>query len=213
MKGAVDGLFSSINSIAEKANGADSAFDKVSDLSLKEKCTTSTSKWIMEVAGELTNIIEITVSSTYSADMQAQVILLNAQKLKVGGVVFEKTTTPDPTKYYVNVNSLIDQVKADFPEISINSVDSTFQNMLQTKVDTLDQDKASLDSSDSASLGKMLDVAGELIKVTAVYNGALDACVNPTSFYQYNASDMSFSSTALIYSLTSILKSLKDNLK
>lgn len=210
MKGAVDGLFSSINSIAEKANGADSAFDKVSDLSLKEKCTTSTSKWIMEVAGELTNIIEITVSSTYSADMQAQVILLNAQKLKVGGVVFEKTTTPDPTKYYVNVNSLIDQVKADFPEISINSVDSTFQNMLQTKVDTLDQDKASLDSSDSASLGKMLDVAGELIKVTAVYNGALDACVNPTSFYQYNASDMSFSSTALIYSLTSIVKAGDD---
>lgn len=210
MKGAVDSLFSTVNSIADKVYDANTDLDDVSDVSLKDKCTTSTSEWIIMVADELTNIIKTTVSSTYSADMQAQVNLLNAQKIKVGNVVFEKTTTPDSTKYYVNVNSSITQVKADFPEISINSVDSAFQNRLEDKIKTLDEKESSIDSAESASLAKMLDVAGELINVTAVYNGALDACVNPSSFYQYNARDKSFSSTALIYSLTSIVKAGDD---
>ena len=105
MKSSLDKLFSTANKIAENSNKAQNSIDKVTGTTLQEKCTTSTSEWIIEVASEITNTLNKTIKSTYSADMQEQIRLLDAQKIKVGTVVCDKASDEDTSKYYIDVNT------------------------------------------------------------------------------------------------------------
>lgn len=210
MKSSLDKLFSTANKITENANKAQNSINKVTGTTLQEDCTTSTSEWIIEVASEITNTFNKTVSSTYSADMQEQVRLLDAQKIKVGKVVCNKASDGDTSKYYIDVNSSSSKVNSDFPKITINSVNNGFDSVMQNTINDLDENKSSISSDQTSSLGKLLDVAGEMLKVTAFYNGELDANVKPSAFHRYNANDVSFASTAVMASLTTIVQSGED---
>lgn len=124
MKSAIDKLFSTANKIAENTNSANNSLNKVTGTTLQEDCTTSTSEWIIEVAGEITNTLNRTVKSTYSADMQEQIRLLDAQKIKVGTVVCDKASDGNTSKYYIDVNSSASQINSDFYVITLDSVNS-----------------------------------------------------------------------------------------
>ena len=210
MKSAIDKLFSTANKIAENTNSANNSLNKVTGTTLQEDCTTSTSEWIIEVAGEITNTLNRTVKSTYSADMQEQIRLLDAQKIKVGTVVCDKASDGNTSKYYIDVNSSSSQINSDFYVITLNSVNSGFDSVMQNTINDLDENKSSISDDQSSSLGKLLDVAGELLSVTAFYNGELDSHVAPSAFHRYNAGDVSFSSTAVMLSLTTIVQSGQD---
>lgn len=210
MKSAIDKLFSTANKIAENTNSANNSLNKVTGTTLQEDCTTSTSEWIIEVAGEITNTLNRTVKSTYSADMQEQIRLLDAQKIKVGTVVCDKASDGNTSKYYIDVNSSSSQINSDFYVITLNSVNSGFDSVMQNTINDLDENKSSISDDQTSSLGKLLDVAGELLSVTAFYNGELDSHVAPSAFHRYNAGDVSFSSTAVMLSLTTIVQSGQD---
>lgn len=210
MKSAIDKLFSTANKIAENTNSANNSLNKVTGTTLQEDCTTSTSEWIIEVAGEITNTLNRTVKSTYSADMQEQIRLLDAQKIKVGNVVCDKASDGNSSKYYIDVNSTSSQINSDFYVITLDSVNSGFDSVMQNTINDLDENKSSISDDQTSSLGKLLDVAGELLSVTAFYNGELDSHVAPSAFHRYNAGDVSFSSTAVMLSLTTIVQSGQD---
>lgn len=210
MKSAIDKLFSTANKIAENTNSANNSLNKVTGTTLQEDCTTSTSEWIIEVAGEITNTLNRTVKSTYSADMQEQIRLLDAQKIKVGTVVCDKASDGNTSKYYIDVNSSASQINSDFYVITLDSVNSGFDSVMQNTINDLDENKSSISDDQTSSLGKLLDVAGELLSVTAFYNGELDSHVAPSAFHRYNAGDVSFSSTAVMLSLTTIVQSGQD---
>ncbi len=205
MKSSLDKLFSTANKIAENSNSAQNSINKVTGTTLQEDCTTSTSEWIIEVASEVTNTLKATVSSTYSTDMQNQIWALDAQKIKVGTVVCNKTSDGDTSKYYIDVNSTSENVNSTFSVITINSVNNGFDGVMQNTINDLDENKSSISSEQSNSLGKLLDVAGEMLKVTAFYNGELDANVAPSAFHSYNADDVSITSKLIIDSLTNIV--------
>lgn len=210
MKSAIDKLFSTANKIAENTNSANNSLNKVTGTTLQEDCTTSTSEWIIEVAGEITNTLNRTVKSTYSADMQEQIRLLDAQKIKVGTVVCDKASDGNTSKYYIDVNSSASQINSDFYVITLDSVNNGFDSVMQNTINDLDENKSSISDDQSSSLGKLLDVAGEMLSVTAFYNGELDSHVAPSAFHRYNAGDVSFSSTAVMLSLTTIVQSGQD---
>ncbi len=210
MKSSLDKLFSTSNKIAENANKAQNSINKVTGTTLQEDCTTSTSEWIIEVASEITNILNKTVSSTYSADMQEQVRLLDAQKIRVGKVICNKASDGDTSKYYIDLNSISSKINSDFSVITIDSVNNGFDSAMQNTINNLDENKSSISSEQTNSLGKLLDVAGEMLKVTAFYNGELDANVRPSAFHRYSANDVSFASTAIMMSLTTIVQSGED---
>lgn len=212
MKSTVEKLFTTTNKIAENANSAKDKINSATGTTLQEDCTTSTSEWIIEVASELTNALETLVDEvTYGAEMQEQIRLLDAQKIKVGKVVCDKASDGDTSKYYIDANSSSSTINSDFAAITIDSVRNGFDSVLQSTIDQLDRENENAISDEqSNSLGKLLDLAGEMLKVTAFYNGELDANVKPSAFHRYNANDVSFASTAVMESLTTIVQSGED---
>lgn len=211
MKSAVEKIFSAANKITEKANSAQNAINKSVGTTIQEDCTTTTSEWILKVASEVTNVFYKTIKSTYSADMQNQVQLLNAQAAKLGKVVCNKTSGGDTTSgnYHIDVSSTSTKINEDFCDITIDSVCGNFGSEMQGIINVFEE-QPSISDEVGSSLGKLLDVAAELLNVTAFYNGELDAHVSSTVFYDYNPGDMSFSSTTIMLSLTTIVQSGQD---
>lgn len=212
MKSTVEKLFTTTNKIAENVNAAKVKIDSATGTTLQEKCTTSTSEWIIEVYNELSNALEKVVDKvTYGAEMQEQIRLLDAQIIKVGKVVCDRVSDGDISKYYIDVNSSSSAINSDFSVITIDSVRNGFDSVLRSTIEQLDsENEDAIDDEQSKSLGILLDLAGEMLKVTAFYNGELDANVKPSAFHRYDANDVSFASTALMKSLTTIVQSGED---
>lgn len=210
MRDAITKLFTTMNKITENTSKAQTAIEKTTGTTLQEDCTTTASEWILQQADEITNVIKTTISSTYSEDMLAQARLLDTQKEKLGKVVCNKTDDGDSSNYYIDVNSSALQIKKDFPEISTDSVRSDFSSEMNKTINEMNQNKSKISDDQASSLGKLLDVAAELLKVTAFYDGALDAHVSPTAFYKYNSGDVLLSNTMVMYSLKRIVQSGQD---
>ncbi len=210
MKSAIEKISSTINKITEKATSAQNAINKAAGTTKQEDSTEKTSDWILRVFSEVTNVFEETVKSTYGVDMQKQAELLNAQAVKLGTVICNGTTGTDGTVnyYYITISTTTNTINTDFADITIDSVSENFQTKMDAAINEFNNSVIS--EEESASLGKLLDVAAELINVTTFYNGDLDAHVSSSAFYNYNPNDMSFSSSAIMYSLTAIVQSGQD---
>ena len=210
MRGAISKLFTTADTITENSSKAQTSINKVTGTTLQEDCTTTTSEWILERANEITNVIETTISATYSEDMLSQARMLDAQKEKIGKVVCNKTSDGNTEKYYIDVNTSSTQVETDFSIITLDSVKSAFGSLMNNTIKDMDEHKSSISNDQASSLGKLLDVAAEMLSVTAFYDGALDSHVSPSAFHRYNSGDVSFSSTAVMLSLTTIVQSGQD---
>lgn len=209
MKTSVEKLFTTVNSITTNINSAKESMDKYTGTTLQEDCTKTTSEWIIEISNEVTNTLNKMVDTDYSNKMKKQSDLLKEEKTNLGKVVCDSTAESgsDSDLYYINRFSKIDKIKTDFPLISVDSIKSGFDNVLDKKIEELDNNKSSVSEEERNLLGNLLDIAGGLLKVTAFYDGALDANVAPSAFYQYNSMDMSFTSFAIMTSLTTIVES------
>lgn len=210
MRSNLDKLFTTLSDISEKLNEAKSSMDDVNGTTLQEKTTTTTFEWVLEVVDQVTLALELTVTSTYSTDMLTQSRALDQQKIALGKVVCNKAWDGvDTNKYYIYIASVLDQIKSDFPIITMDSVDGTFVSVMDSTIKDLDKNESSISEEQAASIGKLLDLAAELLKVSAFYDDSLDSNVSTTAFYEYR-NDMRFSSAGAILALTTVVQSGQD---
>lgn len=210
MKTAIDDTFTKIDTITTNITKAKTAVDKVNDPDLKDQTTTTTTEWIIEVSEMITNTFSSFITSTYSTDMGWQRNALNSQKEAIKNVKCDKEvlTNPKEGKYYITPSTNIEQVKKDFARITLDAVKSGFDTALESTLSNLDKNKSSIDSDQRGKLTKLLDVAADLLKIKAFYDGSLDS--NVSASVMYNATSMSFSSIAVIESLTTIVTAGED---
>lgn len=169
-----------------------------------------TNKWVADIAKEIINVLDMHIKSDYSENMKNQATALSNQAVKIGTVVCNKTADGTAGKYFIDVNSSSTNVNSAFPTLSVTAVGSSFSDDLNALIAKLDSEQSAISSAESVSMGKILDLAAELLNVTFLYDGALDSNVDPAAFHQYNSTDMSFTSYLMINSLTNIVKSGKD---
>lgn len=210
MKKAVDDCFGKLDKITSNIEKAKTSMDKLDEPSLKDQTTTTTSEWVIAISDELTSILKTSVSDTYGADMTMQQNALKAQKTAVSNVLCdaEVLTNPKPGKYYIKPTTSIDVVKIDFARITLDSIQNGFDTKLETTLKDLDNNKSSIEDDERGKLTKLLDVAADLLKIKAFYDGSLDSNVSGSVFV--NASSMSFSSQVIITSLTTIVTAGED---
>lgn len=213
MRKAIQSLLAKADAILENMHKADTAIDAASGgPTLQDQCTTTTSEWIQNVATEIINVLHTTVdTSIYYAEMQEQARLLREEKDRLGSVILDQVAGEDTTKYYIDANSLMDNIKNDFPIVVLDSVRDGIGNLLKNVVDLQDRHmEGTLQEDQATSLGKLLDAAAEMFKVTAYSNGELDANVAPDAFHQYNSHDLSFSSVSIMTSVQLVVASGQD---
>lgn len=203
MKTKIGGLFSAIEDITGKAYSAKNSYDDLSEESLADSCSTSTTDLVLQVAEELGDALKLSIDQTgYKEQMQQQATQLRAQKTKVSSVIGGENPGDITYKYYINEYTSTTQVSTDFPIISVNSIKGDLGSSLNNTVSKLDQQSA---VGDTTGFTKLLDLAAELLNVTAFYNGDLDSNVSSTAFHSYNPGSMSIADTLIIDSINKVL--------
>lgn len=205
---AIDKLFSTSRDINNKSHTANTKMDKLNGTSTENSSTEAAADWVEKVAQDISMAYGARVAETYSADMQMQVNILNAQKNKVASVVCNKASDGNASYYYIDISSNTSQINSDFSAITMETVHSEFSNDMNKLLERLDQ--PAMTEDESAGLGKMLDAAAALLNITGFYNPSLDANVSPTAFYSSNTYSMRPSTQTIMFSLTTIIKSGED---
>jgi hypothetical protein len=206
MESLLDLAFDTANKITTNVNKTKNNVNNIAG----GNATGEVANWVITIASEITNTLKATVNATYNADMAQEVRHLDEQAVRIGKVVCNQFAGGDKDAYYIDADKVPANIATAFPIITLRSINSGFDTTMLNVVDNLNQGTAVISNEESANLTRVLDIAAELLKVTAFFDGSLDAHVSPSSFYKYNKNDVSLSSSAIITSLTSIVQSGTD---
>ncbi len=207
MKSTIEKVYQTAAKISEDSTEAEQAIEKMENSELKEESSVSSSAWLKKIAHELISVIEDELDSSYAIDLQNQIQKLNSQKVLLGKVVCDRFSEGDSGVYYIDAYTSESQINVDFCTVELNSIPTTFSDILTNIIDKLNNDEANADEAQKNKLGNLLDVAGRLLKVTTVYNGYLDAHVSTDAFYEYDEDDVNVCDKLLLFSLTTIVDS------
>lgn len=189
LKGYIDTVFSSIDSLTEKLKKLE---DKTSDGSAADKCTTSSYKWVLIILGTITRTIDTTIGDDYSNRMSAELNALQEQITKLGKLE-DKTITSAWTE---------SEVSAEYGPISLTSVRTGLDDILDDLIDKLNKDSAASDS-EKLKMTDLINLAGDLLGVKGLYDINLDAVVAAAKLYE--GTNMSLSSELVMSSITDLL--------
>lgn len=189
LKGHIDDVFSSMSGLTEKLKAYE---DKTSDGSAVDKSTTSSYEWLLIIMGTITRTIESTIGDDYSNKMNTELNALQAQMTKLGNLG-DKTITSSWTE------SKIDD---EYGTVSITSVRTGLGTVLGDLITTLDEDSAATED-EKMKMSDLLDLAGDLLGVSGLYNINLNAVVDTAKLYSNTS--MSLSSQLVMSSITDLL--------
>lgn len=189
LKGHIDSMISAVNKLPEKLADFE---NNTSDSSLAADCTTSTYEWLLIITDQITTTLNNTIGDDYKDKIDSETRALQSQITKLGNLG-DKTITSDWDE---------DKVQEEYGRVSITSIPNSFATMLDTLITKLDEE-AAVDSDAEAQMGDLLDIVGQLLGVSGLYDGNLNAVVS-TGYLHANTS-MSLSAQMSIQSLTDLL--------
>lgn len=189
LKGYIDTIISAADGLPSKLEKFDDATSK-SDLA--GECTTSTYEWIKIVVDQITTTFKTTVGSDFKDVAQGEIDALEAQIKKLGELE-DKTITSDWTTA---------KIQSEYGRVSITSISNSFATKMDSLINLLDK-QAAVDNSGAASMSDLLDIVGELLGITGLYDANLDSIVS-TSYLHTNTS-MSISAKMSMQSLTDLI--------
>lgn len=194
LKGYIDTVFSSIDGLTEKLKKYE---DKTSDGSAVDKCTTSSYEWLLIILGTVTRTIGTTIGDDYSNKMNTELNALQNQITKLGKIG-DKTVTSSWTT---------STIKTKYGTVSITSVRSGLGTVLGDLIDTLNKDSAA-SNEEKMKMTDLLDLAGNLLGVSGLYDINLNAVVDSAKMYVNT--NMSTSSQLVMNSITDLLGACDD---
>jgi len=189
LKGHIDSMMSALNKLPEKLADFE---NNTSDSSLADDCTTSTYEWLLIITDQITTTLNNTIGDDYKDKIDSETRALQNQITKLGNLE-DKTITSDWDENKIN---------SEYGRVSINSIPNSFATMLETLISKLN-DEAAVDSDAEAQMSDLLDIVGQLLGVSGLYDGNLNAVVS-TGCLHANTS-MSLSAQMSIQSLTDLL--------
>ena len=189
LKGHIDSIMSALNKLPEKLADFE---NNTSDSSLADDCTTSTYEWLLIIPDQITTTLNNTIGDDYKDKIDSETRALQNQITKLGNLK-DKTITSDWDENKIN---------SEYGRVSINSIPNSFATMLETLISKLN-DEAAVDSDAEAQMSDLLDIVGQLLGVSGLYDGNLNAVVG-TGYLHANTS-MSLSAQMSIQSLTDLL--------
>lgn len=189
LKGYIDSMISAVNKLPEKL----SKFEQdTSESSLAADCTTSTYEWLLIISDQITTTLNNTIGDDYKDKIDAEVRALQNQITKLGNLG-DKTIASDWDE---------EKIEEEYGVVSIRTIPNSFATMLDTLITKLDEE-AAVDSEAEAQMSDLLDIVGQLLGVSGLYDGNLNAVVG-TGYLHANTS-MSLSASMSIMSLTNLI--------
>lgn len=193
LKGQVESIMSAAKDLPSKLEKFDSA---ASNPSLSEKCTTSVYEWVKIVSDQILTTLNSTVGADFSDKSQDEIDALDAQIMKLSSLN-DKTITSSWNKA---------KVESEYGAITVATLTSLFRQSMKDLVDFLNG-KAAVSDEGAEKMNNLLDIAGELLGISGLYDGNLDAVID-TSCLHTNTS-MSTSSSMSMKSLTDLIEACK----
>ena len=187
MRKKVNTLCSAVKTLAEKARGVED--------NLQEEDATTT--WVLSIIEQITETIGTEVSEDIDDQVNPEIQALEALSAKIGRL---SKTTMDSTW-------TSDKVKTEYKKVSITSIT---QGMIES-LKRLNQKLCNtgiVTSTASGDMATLLDLANDLLGLSALYDTALNA--NIGSSYIYAGQTMSLTSQAAIESVKLLITSCED---
>ena len=187
-------LFASLDSIPAKLQEFD---DKIGDSSLAADCTTSTYEWLKIIIDQMTTGMQNIIGMDYKDKVNGEIQKLQEQETKLDS--FQNKT----------VDSSWDEIKisSEYGAVSIVTIEKEFAEKIQSLLTQLDQNAAVGDEAET-QMGNMLDIAGELLGISGLYNSSLNSCISAERLYADTT--MSYTSKFIIGSITDLIAAGND---
>lgn len=189
IKGQIESVISAVDEIPSKLQDFD---DKTSESTLAGDCTTSTYEWLNIVFDQITTTIDTTVGDNFKQESADEIRALEAQIEKLGNLG-DKTITSswDQSK-----------IKTEYGRVSISAVGNSFDTKMDSLINILNS-KADVGDEGKSQMGNLLDIVGELLGVSGLYDSNLNAIVSTSSLYA--DTNMSLSAKMSMQSLTDLV--------
>lgn len=188
LKEHIDSMISAVDKLPEKLMD----FENNTSDSLAAECTTSTYEWLLIIVDQIATTLDTTIGDDYKDKIDNEVRALQNQITKLGQLS-DKTITSDWDETKIN---------NEYGRVSITSIPNSFATMLDKLISQLDKE-AAVDSEAETQMGDLLDIVGQLLGISGLYDGNLNAVVS-TAYLHANTS-MSLSAQMSIQSLTDLL--------
>ncbi len=189
LKEQIESIMSAAKDLPSKLQKFDSA---ASNPSLSEKCTTSVYEWVKIVSDQILTTLNSTVGNDFSDKSQDEIDALDAQITKLSNLT-DRTITSSWTQ---------SQIESEYGAITITTITSLFRESMNALVDFLNNTAAVSDEG-AEKMENLLDIAGELLGISGLYDGNLDAAIDPSCLHTNTS--VSYSATFSMNSLTDLL--------
>ena len=204
LKEKVSSCFSKLSDVTEKAGSLQRSYEQIPGTTLQDQCTTSTSEWVVIVADEATDLLnEVVDRGSYASNMDTQKSRLDDQKSKLSRIKCDGSV-PGQNDYVIDASSNRNDIEQDFPKINTDAIRNNASSLIDGTVSDLDNNRSTIEENIRADIGKLLDVATELLGVQLFYDGSLDSKISSNVLFQTNP-EMSLTNTLITDAITKVL--------
>lgn len=196
LQGKIETVLSAVDSLPSKLQSFE---NKVAKPSLADECTTSTYEWLKIVADQVTKTFNDTVGADFKDKSTEEIQALDSQITKLNLFSANAVTSSWDTE----------KVKSEYGFLTF-SVNSTLSENIDSLISYLNE-RAAVEDEKAVQMNNFLDIAGELLGISGLYDANLDSIVDTS--YLYNDTSMSRSSQLSVSSLTDLISACEDFVK
>ncbi len=189
LKGYIETIISSADTLPSKLNEVST---EVTNSTVAGECTTSAYEWIEIVADQITTTFETTVGDSFQDVADSEIAALTAQITSLGNIG-DKTITSSWTS---------SEVREKYGPLKITSVGDSFYNLMDKLITRLNE-HAQVGTKGSAAMGSLLDIVGELLGISGLYDGNLNSVLSKSCLH--TSTKMSLSAQMSMASLTDLI--------
>lgn len=193
LKDKVDDVVSKANSLPSKIEECN---ENLADSEDTNSATTSAYEWFKIVVGQITHSFEKIGLSGFDDRVNTECRALDEQVNKLDAI--EDTT--------IGSDWTEDKIIEEYGKVNLG-IESNFESELDQLITNLDNDTKTSDDNKSV-IGNLLDIFGELLGLSGLYDSNLDSVVEDSYFY--NNVSMSTSSTMTVKSITDLSGACRD---
>lgn len=195
-KDAVDEMYNQLDSMRENVNAMWEATSKLGEEARELQDSLGeddvTVQWIMGIVEQVTAIIGTEVSEDIDDQVNPELEALQSLSTKISNL--SKTT--------ISSSWTSEKVRTDYAKVSLTTITQGMIDSLVGLDNTLNESGA-VSTTAGADISALMEVANDLLGISGVYNTALNS--NVGSSYIYASQTMSFTSNAMITSITSLI--------
>ena len=163
------------------------------------KATTSTLEWINIVVGQALTSLNDIVADNYADKADQQCTKLTTQSVEINSFNAKNDVTASWSP---------DNVPEKYDAITIDAIRSDAGERMENLENDLNQ-KAAVDDESKNKVGNLLDIAGEIMGLSGVYDSSLNSVVADSSLYNVDV-PLNVSSRKIVASINNLVSAGSD---